>query len=327
MPTPRFSDLSSSDALQVIDAFLGKETLAEFTEKIAGQNLVVLVRPNEVITTSKKHGDKPIRIFSEVREAIEAFHPKVSDEVRYTFEVLKKERPDFVDYVLSDAVYVIDIGGNLSSQIAESLNSSQDKVKFVTKNSITRPVAGAADDAQTETLQSFRSKLMSGQKISKQETAQIESVLSNLLDQGAFPSVFGGGRIEGLFGAVKGSKFKIPSKKYSDIQRLHSGLYASVLRSNKRDFVARFSSADASDKLVSDVRNYLEKVATTSLEPGFRTFFKPSEAKQLASLTNAQLAPIVYDRISSKKWVPTTAEGVRRTDDLLRQFIHECLSY
>lgn len=326
MPTPRFKDLKRNEAIAVIDSFLGNQSIASFTEKLAGQNLTAEVYPDGNVTFStKKLKGVEVNIFPKVKEALVSFHPPVKEVVKYSFEILKKSgRPDYIDYVIPADLIVVEYTGNLTQEIAEQLNSSQQNIVFYDRSFIRKSISGEISQEQRSFLEIARAKLHDG-SITKQDLQQVDELLSTLLDESDYSSSLGG-RMEGLVGDVGGTKFKIPSKKYADVQRLHSGLYGAVLKSRKREFVSRFQSAatESHDRLVDDTRKYLEKISTGSIEPGFRIFFSPSEAKKMLLLPNEQLGPIVYDRISSKNWISTNdikSEGVY----LLKSFIKSYL--
>lgn len=326
MPTPRFKDLKRNEAINVIDSFLGNQSIATFTEKLAGQNLSAQVNSNGTVTFSTKRlKGVEVNIFPQVKEALVSFHPPVNDTVKYDFEILKKSgRPDYIDYVLPAELVVVEFSGNLTHEIAKKLNSSQKSVIFYDITFIRKSISGGMTQPQRKFLEDARVKLQDD-TITKQELQQVDELLSTLLDEGGYTSSLGG-RLEGLLGDVGGTKFKIPSKKYADVQRLHSGLYGSVLKTKKKDFVSRFQSAssEGQDRLVDDTRKYLEKISTGSIEPGFRIFFSPSEANKMLSLPNEQLGSIVYDRISSKNWV-STSEVKSESVDLLKSFIKSYL--
>ena len=328
MSTLRFKDLKPKEAIQVIDSFIGNESIANFTEKLAGQNFIVTIKPDgNVSTTSKKLKGVEANIFPHLREIIKLFHPKVTSEIEYTFEVLKKQgRPDYIDYVLQRDFTLIEFSGNLTQSVTDILNSSQEKAIFYTKQSIKKSISSTASPEHKDYLEKIKDRLLSGERLNKSEMEKVDIVLSTILDQGGYISSFGG-RIEGLFGDVGGTKFKVPSKRYSEIQKLHSGIYGSILKTPKRNFVARFVAADTQngvDRLVDDTRKYLEKISTESIEPGFRIFFKPSEARRLLTLSNKELAEQVYDRVSSRNWVKTS-DITSESKTLLRTYIRNLL--
>jgi hypothetical protein len=326
MPTPRFKDLRPGEAIVVIDSFLGNQSIASFTEKLAGQNLLVEIYPDgKVIFTTKRLKGVEVNIFPKVKEVLNSFHPQVTSVTRYEFEVLKKSgRPDYIDYILPANLTVVEFSGNLTQEVAQRINSSQKDVIFYDSSFIKKPISVALSQNQRIFLEDVRTKLKD-RSITKQELQQVDELLSTVLDEGGYTSSFGG-RLEGLVGDVGGKKFKIPSKKYTDVQKLHSGLYGAVLKTRKKDFVSRFQSAstEGEDRLVDDTRKYLEKISTGSIDPGFRIFFSPSEAKKMLSLPNEQLGQIVYNRISSKNWV-STSDIKSESADLLRLFVKSYL--
>lgn len=325
MPTPRFKNLVAKDAIQVLDAFLGKQSLASFTEKIAGQNLIVIVDPTgEVLTTSKAAGRTAKGMMPPVSDALEKYFSINPPEksVRFSFEVLRKKgRPDYIDYQLPKDWVAIEFSGILTPDVAAELNSMQDDVAFFTTRDIRKPVSGLLTPEQSKILSNVRDLLSNGATPSKEDIASAEAILMDLLDSGKIPSTVGGVRIEGLFGNIGDTGFKIPSKKYDEIQRLQAGLYGAVKTMNKTAFVKRFEDDLPGDKLVKQVRDYLSTVSTSRFDPGFRLFFSPTEATNLRSFSPKELGTSFYDRVKSKNWVTTT-----QLESLIREYVFRFLT-
>ena len=128
--------------------------------------------------------------------------------------------------------------------------------------------------------------------------------------------------MEGLFVTGGGKPFKVPEAGFANIQRLQAPMYAvfsgrggigqhEVAR--RLDDVAVDPSKASTDKMVSDIRNYLEAASKGLGTPGFRTFFAPDEATRLLAQFNNILAgkgrtwdfvSRMADRIGSKRsWV------------------------
>lgn len=333
MPTPRFKNLNSQQALEVVNAFLGLDSKVTFTEKLAGQNLVVIVRPNgEVIATTKSANRIAAGMFPEITGQIEKFHPPVKSDIKYTFEIIRSsKRPDFIDYKFDTSFVAVEFGGNMQKDVADLLNKRQNIVKFYTTEDIKKSVKNVIKPHQKEYLQSTRNKLIGGIELTPQEKSSVEEMLMDIVDSEEFVSSIGGKRIEGLFGKSSEVGFKIPSKKYAEIQKLQAGLYGSVKNTGKREFVSRFQDNDPKgDRLMSDVKKYLEKISEMELTPGFRFFFSPAEAQQLLSLDMEELGKRFYDRVRSKEWVTGQSTNtqikseIKKTNNtnlLLKEFI------
>ena len=338
MPTPRFRDLDPQQSLEVIDAFLGADSKVSFTEKLAGQNLVAIVTPTgDVLTTSKSVGRIASGMFPEVTGPLEKFHPPVETNTKYTFEIIRSaKRPDFIDYKIDTPYVAVEFSGAMTKDVEQQLNSRQKDVKFYTSDDIKKSVKGVLGPEQKTYLQFIRDKIAVGAKLTPQEKSETEDVLMSALDSGAFPSSIGGQRIEGLFGTTASGGFKIPSKKYAEIQRMQAGLYGAVKNEGKKEFSLRFQEEKAGDRLVADVLKYLEKVAGTQQTPGFRFFFSPVEAKELLSGDIKELGKKFYDRVKSKDWVSSQQvdpqiklenKNTYNTRRLLREFIRGLLAF
>lgn len=289
--TPRFNSLDPAGMISVIDNFLGAKEDVDFTEKLAGSSFSATVDPSgEKSYSTKDFKDDPSApksgIFPNVEKVLNDLHPKVSSPVTYSFEILKKEkRPDYIDYAIDHDVAAVDLSGKLSAALAAELNAAQSEVNFLTKADIKKSVGKLIKDDETRNaLTSLRDKLSAGEKVSKQEIMQVEEILMDLIDSGDVPSTLGGGRIEGLFGSVGGKGFKIPSRAYAAVQKDQARFYAIVRKGgaiSKRIVDAAASGDATSDKLVSDVLDYLRRLSAGSMPKGFRSFFSPEEAASL----------------------------------------------
>jgi hypothetical protein len=328
MPTPRFRDLSPEAAASVVDAFLGGETTAEFTEKMAGQHLTAIVKPDGSVDYAIKTGSPTGGggYFPDLEEALERHHPPVKKTVRYQFEVLKKsKRPDYIDYPLSAAVTAVEYGGVMSKAVADALNAAQTSVVFYTKDSIRKAVGGIVSDPETKKiLKSFRRKAASG-SATKAETLEVEELLMDLVDSGKIPPTLGGSRMEGLFGTVTGGRgFKIPSRSYADLQLRQAKFYAIVRADRERETIARFKTAAAdpsSDKAVSDVLEYIDYMSSGGPGPGFKVFFTHAEIDSLKTLADSyrggnaaagkKLAADFFKRVANRTaWVSSGVQEV-----------------
>lgn len=337
MPTPRFENLTPEESIAVLDAFLGRDSSAQFTEKLAGQHITARVSPpRKVAYAIKSHGGRfgGSGYFPDVESALEQYHPTVSAPVVYNFEVIRtSRRPDYIDYPVKKLT-AIEYTGILTKETADLLNSSQKRVSFLTKDDIKRDVRSlVTDPAQRSKLEDVRQRLSAGEPVSTAQKREIAAILEDLVDAGKVPSSLGGPRIEGLFGQVGPSGFKIPSKSYADIQRRQAKFYAASKKRDSYKYPSRFANAvsdPASDGLVSDVLEYIDYMASGGPGPGFRVFFSALEAKDLKRLSDAyrsgdasagsQLAREFFDRISDRdSWAASgnvgTNEAVNRSTD------------
>ena len=322
MPTPRFRDLSPEAQASVVGAFLGGDSAAEFTEKLAGQHFTAIVRPDGEVEYSIKTGSRGQGgYFPGVESALENFHPKVKKTVAYQFEILKKsKRPDYIDYPLKSDVTAVEYSGAMTPEIASVLNRSQTDVLFKTKESIKMNVSGVIEDpAVKKKLSGFMRKASSG-KASKDDALAAEALPMDRGDGGKFPSSLGGPRLEGLFGTVSGRGFKIPSKTYSDLQTRQAKFYAVVRSGKAAAAVARFSAAvedPEADRLVSDVLDYVDHMSSTKVAQGYKVFFAPEEMGDLKSLADEyrkgslqagkKLARSFFQRVADRSsWVSST---------------------
>ena len=342
MTTRRFGKLKPDEAVAVVDAFLGDKSSAEFTEKLAGQHLSLTVQPDGKIVYRGKSGKVSVGggLFPQITKILSNRHPAVSEPINYEFEVIKKKaRSDYIDYPIEKDFAAVELTGAMNSSVAGSLNSSQNLVQFLTKDDIKKtPTIYVKDPETKKLLQTYRDLLSRGQKPTKEQTAEIEQLLMTLVDSGQVPSVVGGEKIEGLFGKTDTGTFKIPAKSYDDLQRDQAKFFGVGRRVPMKDIITRFEAAvdsPKSDRFVSDVLDYVQKMSTIKLPKGFRTFFSPTEISELSGLASAyqagdktagtQLAQQFFKRVNTKgDWVSTGVEETKQMI-LLRQLIKEHL--
>lgn len=340
MATPRFRDLTPLEAAAVVDAFLGNADGVEFTEKFAGQHLTAEVSPDGTVQYAVKSYGKLGRggYFPPIENALENHHPAVSSPVTYSFEVLRKgKRPDFIDYPLKSDFTAVEYTGKMTPDVADSLNGGQDAVRFMTKSDIRKDVSGVVTDPATRSrLQDFKAAAEAGRP-SPQHTAEIEGILMDLVDSGRVPSSLGGRSMEGLFGTASGRGFKVPSKAYADLQRDQAKFYAVVKSRRVRDAVNRFSTSasdPSSDRLVTDLLTHVDKMSSTRVPPGFRTFFTREEYGALKKMADEyragsapagrNLATTFFRRVQDKeKWATSDVQETRRINDSNRQLSHK----
>lgn len=326
--TPRILDLTREDILAVLNDILTGASFATYTEKLAGQFFEVIIddkiaygkfKNKDFITTRNDIGGVLKAI---VRSRILA---DMSD-TKLNFEVLKPEnRPDYIDYIIGDQVIAIEFSGRLTKEQADFLNSKQDDVKFLTKQDIIkkpRPLPPELKEKITSLYEIVESK----QNLTKTSKQAIEEIISESLIEIFGDSIFGG-PLEGVFVTGASKDFKIPEKNYSKIQAIQSPIYAVFGDKNKHIYtgeklVGRFSAIVGnpelakSDRIVSDVRKYLEAAQQKFPQKGFRTFFSSEEAGDLLSMLDSIVAgneDLVYNfyktirkRVNNKsEWVPT----------------------
>ena len=314
MPTRRFSDLSPAEQLDVLDAFLGTSEKVDFTEKLAGQHLTLIVHPDGSVEHVGKFGGKS-GLFPAVNKAIKNYHPSVANDVRYEFEVLKKDfRSDFINYPIEKDAIVVELTGQMPKSIVDVLNSSQDQIGFMSRDAIKKKVGGLAIDSDVvEDLTLYRDMISAGTHPPKPEAKRIELILMELINSGKLPSSLGSAAIEGLFGNVASGGFKIPSKSYADLQRDQSKFFAVMRKTPMATLKARFASAvsnPSSDRLVSDVLEYIEKMSTKETPRGFRVYFSKQELTNLKALSEeyrsgsvaagVELAETFFKRVQNK---------------------------
>lgn len=325
MPTRRFNNLSLGEQGDVIDAFLGVGGGVDFTEKLAGQHLTVVIYPGGDVEYIGKEGKREVGggLFPVVNGVLKKFHPPVDAEVKYEFEVLKKGvRPDFIDYPLEKDYTVVELSGVMSKSVAGALNTSQSSVVFIPRDSIKKSVGGVVrDPVLLKQLRSYRDKLASGVKPSKAEVLQVEGLLMDLIDSGVVPSTLGSVAIEGLFGISSGGGFKIPSTTYANLQREQAKFFAVSRKMSMAGIRDRFVSAGEDprgDRLVADVINYVENFSQKSPPRGYRMYFSKEELMGLRGLVDAylggdvssgvNLAAQFFGRVKDKSaWVTTEA--------------------
>jgi len=293
MPTRRFSDLTPVEQVEVLDSFLGTSGKVSFTEKLAGQHLRVVVNPDQTITYIGKGGTitKGGGLFPQVNSVLKKFHPKVNEPITYRFEVLKKyDRSDFIDYPLKKDFTAVELSGIMTQDIADTLNTSQISVEFLTRQMIEKNLSGVSisEDVKKE-LENYRQILLKKNKTTKSLAKNIELILMNLIDDGSIPSTLGGHQIEGLFGITSSGEFKIPTTSYSNIQKDQAKFFA-VMRnlpmSTIEDrFVVAVNDPNA-DRMVSDVLEYIDKMSRIEITKGFRTYFSSDEIKKLKKISD-----------------------------------------
>jgi hypothetical protein len=208
---------------------------------------------------------------------------------RFAFEFIDSvQRPDYINYLIGDVPAAIEYTGELTKAEADSLNSSQDNLKFVSLDDISHDSFNlTAEDI--EELQSIRVELEGG-KLNRDSLKSLGKNLSRIIVN-SIPQSLLGGPIEGLIVHSSERMFKIPNPQYADVQRIQSPLYAMFSGRggvSKKDIKSRLINADPSDRLLKDMASYLEVVS--DLPSGFRTFFTAQESEDLLDLLDSTVA-------------------------------------
>jgi hypothetical protein len=272
--TPRIANLGNTDIVALIDLILGEESILDVSEKLAGQNLSVIIDRGDVYTKYKKQPD-----FKPAREPFKSIFARHEGDGEYTFEMISPdERPDYVNY-LTDSTIFVDFSGRLTPEIAKSL--SNDQYTFMTKDQIRRNQFDLTDEQRQE-LVGLRSRAEG--KLRKADKQEIAERIKAIILSPNVQSVLGGG-IEGLYVTGGEKNFKIPNPTYQNLQKLQSGIYA-VLSGRagiRKSFVKqRIIDGEDDDKIVQDLRRFLSS-AQNDIPAGYRMFVSPEEAMNLLS--------------------------------------------
>lgn len=326
-PTPKLADLTLDDISMVLQDILGREPLASYTEKLAGQHLAVEIRNGEVLARFKDDNPGDENTWADiagVRATIKnSTIPANVPNISFKFEVIKNDRrPDYIDYVVGDKNIAIEFTGKMTSEMASELNNQQSQLKFLTQQDITKRPRPLSPETRLQ-LEEYLTKIDTGRALSKEEKKRLELTVS-----GALMEIFGesilGGPPEGIFVSGTSKPFKIPEKTYADLQRLMAPLYAtfsnkaSIPIENVYDRLRRLAAGEidpGKDRMIGDIERYLT-AASAGFPPGYRTFMKPSEASQLLSMLQRVksgdgepidgLVRTIRNKVRNKdKWVST----------------------
>ena len=278
-PTPRIANLGNEDITALIDLILGKDSILDVSEKLAGQNLSVKVENGEVFTKYKQQPD-----FIPAREPFASIFSGASDG-SYVFEMISTEdRPDYVNY-LTDNTILIDFSGNLTPDEASKL--STDDYTLMSKDQIRRNQFEITDEQRQELL-SLRARAEG--RLKESDKKDIAERIKAIILSPNVQSILGGG-IEGLYVTGGGKDFKIPSPTYQKLQRLQAPIYAvwTAGRSKIKKSVVktRFLQGDPADKIVLNVMEFLCFVQK-GISSGYRAFVSPEEAMILISKMDSE---------------------------------------
>jgi hypothetical protein len=272
--TPRIANLGNDDIIALIDLILGKESVLDVSEKLAGQNLSVKVENGQVYT---KYKNQP-----EYREAYEPFKSIFAahdGDGEYVFEMISPDnRPDYVNYLTDNTIFV-DFSGRLTDEMAKKLSNESNT--FMTKKQIRRNQFEITPEQRQELL-SLQSR--AEQVLRKRDKQEIADRVKAIILSPNVQSVLGGG-IEGLYVTGGRKDFKIPSPTYQNLQKLQVGIYAVLsgrTRIPKREVRQRVIDGAEDDKIVQDLRRFLS-FAQNDIPAGYRMFVSPEEAMNLLS--------------------------------------------
>jgi len=295
--TPRIANLGNADIVALIDLILGEESVLDASEKLAGQNLSVIIDRGDVYTKYKQQPD-----FRPAREPFKSIFAAHEGDGEYTFEMISPDnRPDYVNYLTDNTIFV-DFSGRLTPEMAKSLSNDQNT--FMTKGQIRRNQFDLTEDQRKE-LVGLRSRAEGRlRKTDKQEIAErIKAIILSPNVQ----SVLGGG-VEGLYVTGGEKDFKIPNPTYQNLQKLQAGIYAVLSgRAGIRKAVVkqRIIDGEDSDRIVQDLRRFLS-FAQNDIPAGYRMFVSPEEAMDLLSKMETpegrkQVYVFLNKRIKQKK--------------------------
>ena len=295
--TPRIANLGNADIIALIDLILGEESILDVSEKLAGQNLSVIIDRGDVYTKYKQQPD-----FRPAREPFKSIFAGHEGDGEYVFEMISPDdRPDYVNY-LTDSTIFVDFSGWLTPEMAKSL--SNDQYTFMTKDQIRRNQFDLTDEQRQE-LAGLRSRAEG--KLRKTDKQEIAERIKAIILSPNVQSILGGG-VEGLYVTGGEKDFKIPSPTYQNLQKLQAGIYAVLSgRAGIRKAVVkqRIIDGEDGDKIVQDLRRFLS-FAQNDIPAGYRMFVSPEEAMVLLSKMKTpegrkQVYVFLNKRIKQKK--------------------------
>ena len=272
--TPRIANLGNDDIIALIDLILGKESVLDVSEKLAGQNLSVKVENGQVYTKYKNQPE-----YREAYEPLKSIFAAHDGDGEYVFEMISAEnRPDYVNYLTNNTIFV-DFSGRLTDEMAKKLSNESNT--FMTKKQIRRNQFDVTPEQRQELL-GLQSR--AEQVLRKRDKQEIADRVKAIILSPNVQSVLGGG-IEGLYVTGGRKDFKIPSPTYQNLQKLQVGIYAVLsgrTRIPKREVRQRVIDGDQDDKIVQDLRRFLS-FAQNDIPAGYRMFVSPEEAMNLLS--------------------------------------------
>lgn len=296
--TARIFNLDQKDILQLLNDILGGQPVLTYTEKLAGTFFEVKITNGNVggryKDTKNRGGGFGYSDESGVASILQRTDVFEGQNAHFQFEVINPNKlSDYIDYAFGGKTLAIDVTGSLTQAQAKLLNSKQHSIQFMSQADIMKRPKPLSPELKSQ-LTAMLDKVANSPRLSVDEKKEIEELVSASLVEIFGDSILGG-RMEGLFITGGGKPFKIPEKGFADIQRLQSPMYAifsgrgginqdEIIK--RLESVAEDSAKSQSDKMISDIRNYLEAASKGMSVKGFRTFFTPDEATRMLTRFN-----------------------------------------
>lgn len=300
--TARIVNLDNSDILRMLDDILSGQPVLNYTEKLAGTFFEVQITQGN---PKGRYKDTKIAGFGFGNRDVSGILSTLRDSGVFAkrnallqFEILDPERlSDYIDYALGGKTLAVEVTGKLSSQDAKALNNAQNRIRFMSQTDIIKRPKPLSPEL-TSKLQAMRDKVKNSPRVTAEDKKEIESLVSSSLVEIFGDSILGG-RMEGLFVTGAGKPFKVPETQFANIQKLQAPIYAifsgrgSISRQeifNRLERAVANPSIAATDKIIQDIKNYLQIASKGIGTPGFRTFFSPNEASALLKQFNKILS-------------------------------------
>ena len=288
-------DLSQEELKGLISYVLSGDGVFDFTEKFAGSHAEILLgKDGKVYSKSKSSRQasadwlSPSGKSKSIADQL-SFLEIPSASRRFAFEFIDSiDRPDYVNYLIGETPVAVEYSGQLTKEESDFLNEKQNSLRFVSQQEIKRDGFNLSSQ-EVSSLENLYQAL-SSEKLKRKDLKSIGLEAASIIASASGDSILGG-PIEGLMVSSPSGSFKIPNPEYAQVQRLQSPLYAMFSGrggTSKREVKSRIVSPAASDRLIRDLYDYLEKSA--DLPEGFRTFFTPEEAQEIISLLDDSLS-------------------------------------
>ncbi|HIL25907.1 MAG TPA: hypothetical protein EYG21_00715 [Nitrospinaceae bacterium] len=289
-------DLSQAELIALVQYALDGSGVFDFTEKFAGSHAEILQRIESGEFASKSKAGRaagsgwsaPAGKAKQISDQMASLSPPPASR-RFAFEFIDTaDRPDYINYLIGDQPVAVEYTGELTKEEADSLNDAQSIIKFISLDDIRHDAFSFTPDNLTD-LADLSSRLESG-KLKRAELRDVGSQVSAII-AGSISQSLLGGPIEGLIVHSADRMFKIPNPQYADVQRLQSPLYAMFSGRggvSKKEIKSRIINADNEDRLLQDLKKYLESIS--ELPAGFRTFFTADEGEDLLGLIDSAVS-------------------------------------
>ena len=288
--TKQPGDLPQAELLSLANHILSGGDLFDFSEKFAGSHVEIMCDVEERVFLYKSKAGRsaganwfdPRGKAKKITDQMSSLEiPEASRKFAFEF-IDSAQRPDYINYLIGDTPAAIEYTGELSGKETQKLNNAQSFVKFVSLDDISHDSFDLTPQNIKE-IQGIKDSLESG-NLKRAELKLLGKKLSSIVAS-SVPGSMLGGPIEGLVVRSGEQLLKMPNPDYSHVQRLQSPLYAMFSGRggvSKKDIKSRLESADSSDRLVQDMKKYLDSIE--ELPSGFRTFFSQEESADLLSL-------------------------------------------